>query len=127
MNSDSRSGSLGRYAHARHIHCKSSGRSGWPHYGQPCCRWNTPWSSPLLGLGIHFDLRAAASRISNKLKGQLIVDVPEGEKDVETLEALGFVATTTNAEGALRWTEEHTAQLVAAGVKAVRLWADKRH
>lgn len=40
---------------------------------------------------------------------------PEGEKDVETLEALGFVATT-NSGGAQHWSEHHAALFKGADV-----------
>lgn len=40
---------------------------------------------------------------------------PEGEKDVETLEALGFVATT-NSGGAQHWSEAHASMLKGADV-----------
>ena len=40
---------------------------------------------------------------------------PEGEKDVETLEALGFVATT-NSGGAGHWSEKHAEMLRGADV-----------
>lgn len=48
--------------------------------------------------------------------GERVVVIPEGEKDVETLWALGIPATT-NPMGAGKWSDEHTAQLKAAGVE----------
>lgn len=52
------------------------------------------------------------------LKGHDEMLVVEGEKDVETLRALGY-ASTCNDGGAGKWRDSHTQQLVAAGVKRV--------
>ena len=46
------------------------------------------------------------------------VYIPEGEKDADTLAALGLTATT-NHGGAGKWRAEHTAALVAAAVPEV--------
>lgn len=53
-----------------------------------------------------------------ELAGQARVYVPEGEKDVDTLRAAGLPATC-NEGGANKWRPEHTAALVAAGVREV--------
>lgn len=52
------------------------------------------------------------------------VYIVEGEKDVDALRKHGFVATC-NAGGANKWTENHTAHLVKAGVKLVYIIADR--
>jgi hypothetical protein len=52
------------------------------------------------------------------LKNKKVVWVPEGEKDVEALVALGLTATT-NPGGAGKWLDEYSQQLVALGVKSV--------
>lgn len=57
------------------------------------------------------------------VKGQATVYIPEGEKDCDRLVSLGIPATT-NSGGAEKWTEDHTAQLVAAGVKRVVVLPD---
>ncbi len=51
------------------------------------------------------------------------VFIAEGEKDCDALWALGLAATT-NAAGAGKWTEEHTAALVAAAVPEVIVLPD---
>ena len=52
------------------------------------------------------------------------VYIAEGEKDVQAIEAVGGVATT-NPGGAGKWRPEHTAALVDAGVKVVRIIWDR--
>ena len=66
-----------------------------------------------------------------KLRGQKVMVVVEGEKDADTLWALGIPATT-NSGGAGKWTDDHTAQLGAAGVHQIVILPDndepgKRH
>lgn len=57
------------------------------------------------------------------LKGPAMV-VCEGEKDVETLRAIGLPATC-NVGGAGKWKDEYTQQLIAAGVQRVRIIPDQ--
>jgi hypothetical protein len=57
------------------------------------------------------------------LTGQKVVYIPEGEKDVLALRALGLTATC-NAAGAAKWTADYTAQLTAAGVESVAILPD---
>jgi hypothetical protein len=57
------------------------------------------------------------------LKNCREVVVVEGERDVETLESFGIVATT-NAMGAGKWRPEYTQQLKAAGVEKVVIIPD---
>lgn len=58
-----------------------------------------------------------------ELQGQPLVMVVEGEKDVDQLWALNAVATC-NSGGAGKWTDQHTAQLQAAGVQQVVIVPD---
>ena len=58
-----------------------------------------------------------------ELQGETSVVRVEGEQDVETLRAREFPATT-NSGGAGKWTEDHTAQLVAAGAQSVIIIPD---
>ena len=53
-----------------------------------------------------------------ELQGREAAIVPEGEKDVDRLWALGLPGTC-NSGGAGKWKQVHTEQLVAAGVKRV--------
>src|SRR5258707_7391 len=53
-----------------------------------------------------------------ELAEQARVFIAEGEKDCDALWLLGLAATT-NAAGAGKWTEEHTAALVRAGIQDV--------
>ena len=57
------------------------------------------------------------------LRGQPVVLVVEGERDVDTLWDLG-VPATCNSGGAGRWKEMHKAQLVEAGVARVHVIPD---
>ena len=57
------------------------------------------------------------------LQGAPVVYIGEGEKDVDTLRALGLVATT-NTGGAGKWTAANTAALRTAGVQAVVVLPD---
>lgn len=57
------------------------------------------------------------------LKGCDSVLVVEGERDVETLAAHGFAATT-NAGGAGKWIDDYSQQLKAAGVRTVTILPD---
>ena len=52
------------------------------------------------------------------LHGQLVVYVPEGEKDVLALREMGLAATC-NAGGAGKWRPEYVTQLTQAGVTSV--------
>lgn len=54
------------------------------------------------------------------------VYIPEGEKDCDTLAALGLTATT-NHGGAGKWREEHTRALVEAAVPEVVVLRDNDH
>jgi hypothetical protein len=54
----------------------------------------------------------------DKLQGKTAVMIVEGEKDADRLWGLGLPATT-NAAGAGKWKNEHTQQLVAAGITRV--------
>jgi putative DNA primase/helicase len=58
-----------------------------------------------------------------ELAEQARVFIAEGEKDCDALWALGLAATT-NAAGAGKWTEEHTAALVAVAVTEVIVLPD---
>jgi putative DNA primase/helicase len=58
-----------------------------------------------------------------ELKGRKVAYIPEGEKDVLALRAIGLTATT-NAGGAGKWREEYTEQLRAAGVRSVATLPD---
>lgn len=58
-----------------------------------------------------------------QLKGKPSVFIVEGEKDADTLWALGLPATT-NAGGAGKWSEAYTLQLVQAGVRKVAILPD---
>jgi Toprim-like len=58
-----------------------------------------------------------------ELAEQARVFIAEGEKDCDALWALGLAATT-NAAGAGKWTDEHTAALVAAAVPEVIVLPD---
>ncbi len=58
------------------------------------------------------------------LNGKNAVLIPEGEKDVDRLRSLRIPATT-NSGGAGKWTDEHTQQLVEAGVKKVGILPDR--
>ena len=58
-----------------------------------------------------------------ELKGQRTVYVTEGERDADTLRALGIPATT-NSGGAGKWRNEYTRQLVDAGVEKVVILPD---
>lgn len=58
-----------------------------------------------------------------ELQGAPRVFVVEGEKDVDRLSKEGIPATC-NSGGAGKWTDDHTAQLVAAGVHHVVVLAD---
>lgn len=64
-----------------------------------------------------------------ELQGQRVVYIPEGEKDVLALRALGLTATC-NAGGASKsserpkWVDAYTQQLVAAGVQNVVILPD---
>src|SRR5215470_2564206 len=58
-----------------------------------------------------------------ELAEQPRVFVAEGEKDCDALWAIGIPATT-NAAGAGKWSEEHTAALVAAAVSEVVILPD---
>lgn len=59
-----------------------------------------------------------------ELKGREAVAIVEGEKDADRLWAVGIPATC-NVGGAGKWREDYTAQLVAAGVKRVRVIPDR--
>jgi hypothetical protein len=65
----------------------------------------------------------------HEIQGKEAVYIPEGEKDVDRLWALGLPATC-NPDGASKntqqpkWTAEHTQQLVQAGVKRVAILVD---
>jgi len=63
------------------------------------------------------DVRRVPYRLP-ELPEQARVFIAEGEKDCDALWTLGLAATT-NAAGAGKWTEEHTAALVAAAVLEV--------
>jgi hypothetical protein len=58
-----------------------------------------------------------------ELQGQTEVLVVEGEKDADTLAALGFAASC-NAMGAGKWRPGYAQQLVAAGVRRVAVLPD---
>ena len=58
-----------------------------------------------------------------QLKDKTVICTPEGERKVEALEALGFVATT-NHGGASSWFEEHTEQLRHAGCTEQLIFPD---
>jgi putative DNA primase/helicase len=58
-----------------------------------------------------------------ELQGARLVFIPEGEKCVEALRALGLVATC-NLGGAGKWRDDYTTQLVAAGVTEVIVLPD---
>jgi AAA domain len=58
-----------------------------------------------------------------ELAEQERVFIAEGEKDCDALCALG-VAATTNAAGAGKWTEDHTAALVAAAIQEAVILPD---
>ncbi|MDQ3349457.1 MAG: hypothetical protein M3545_16010, partial [Acidobacteriota bacterium] len=58
-----------------------------------------------------------------ELQHQAVVYMPEGEKDVLAVRALGLVATT-NPAGAGKWKNEYTGQLVTAGVQSVVVLPD---
>jgi AAA domain/Toprim-like len=58
-----------------------------------------------------------------ELAEQARVFIAEGEKDCDALWALG-VAATTNAAGAGKWTEEHTAALTSAAIADVIVLPD---
>ena len=59
------------------------------------------------------------------LRGQQVVYIVEGEKDVESLNSLGLIATT-NAGGAgkAKWTNDLTLQLKQAGVEQIYILPD---
>ena len=59
-----------------------------------------------------------------ELKGHEEVFIAEGEKDVDRLMSLGIVASC-NSGGAGKWTDDHTEQLRAAGVKRVSILPDQ--
>jgi hypothetical protein len=58
-----------------------------------------------------------------ELRGQSVVYIVEGEKDVLNLRSIG-VAATTNAGGAGKWRDEYTQQLLNAGVPEVVILPD---
>ena len=68
------------------------------------------------------DVRRVVYRLP-ELTGKDTIFITEGEKDADNLAAHGFAATT-NSGGAKKWTEAHTGQLVAAGVKNVVIFPD---
>jgi putative DNA primase/helicase len=59
----------------------------------------------------------------DQLQHKPSVAIVEGEKDADRLWSLGLPATT-NSGGAGKWTEDHTQQLVAAGIKRVVILSD---
>ena len=59
----------------------------------------------------------------DKLQGQTVVYICEGEKDCDRLRALGLTATT-NAGGAGKWKREYTAQLTGASIEKVVILPD---
>ena len=59
----------------------------------------------------------------DKIQRREAIFVVEGEKDADRLWSLNLPATT-KSEGAGGWTDDHTAQLVAAGVKRVVVLPD---
>ena len=75
--------------------------------------------------GYTWNMKGVETRVyrQNALQGKNHVIIVEGERDVHTLEALGFDATT-NPGGAKKWKEAHTKALAAAGVKRVTVMAD---
>jgi hypothetical protein len=58
-----------------------------------------------------------------ELQGQAIAYLPEGEKDVDRLRAIGLPGTT-NAGGAGKWRDDYTRQLQAASVESVVVLPD---
>lgn len=54
-------------------------------------------------------------QVEQAIERRDLILFPEGEKDVETLEAMGFVATT-NSGGAQHWSEAHAAHFKGADV-----------
>src|SRR5262249_25804216 len=58
-----------------------------------------------------------------ELQHQSEICIAEGERDVQTLRALGFVATT-NPMGAGKWRKEYVDQLRAAGADTVNVFRD---
>lgn len=59
----------------------------------------------------------------DELQGKEVVAICAGEKDADAIVALGIPATT-NPLGEGKWRPEYTQQLVAAGVKRVRIFPD---
>jgi hypothetical protein len=90
--------------------------------GEKTFRWKKD-GKPTLG-----EAKAPLYRL-HEIQAKEAVYIPEGEKDVDRLWALGLPATC-NPDGASKntqqpkWTAEHTQQLVQAGVKRVAILAD---
>lgn len=57
------------------------------------------------------------------IQGQMVAYVPEGERDVDRLRALGLAATC-NVGGAGKWRREYAAQLKGAGVENIVILPD---
>jgi hypothetical protein len=57
------------------------------------------------------------------IQGQKSVAIVEGEKDADRLTGAGILATT-NSGGAGKWTDEHSSQLKAAGVRSAFILGD---
>ena len=72
-----------------------------------------------------YNMKGVTPRLyhQNDLKGQPVVLVCEGEKDVDNLWDLD-VPATCNSGGALKWRDIHTAQLVEAGVTHLHVIPD---
>jgi DNA polymerase len=67
--------------------------------------------------------RLAELRAALKADPDMEVQLPEGEKDADTLARLGYVATT-NPGGALSWTDDLTAWLRILGVRRAVIHED---
>jgi hypothetical protein len=63
-------------------------------------------------------------RLAGRRESERVVYIAEGEKDVDRLWTLGLAATT-NAMGAKKWQDDHTAQLIAAGAARVVILPDR--
>jgi hypothetical protein len=82
------------------------------------------WTWNLTGVErVPYRLPELITMLKERPVGQHVVFVPEGEKDVEALWALGLVATT-NVGGAGKWRPEYTAELVAASAELVVVLPD---
>lgn len=82
------------------------------------------WINDITGVRrVVYRLPEIIAAMAARPPGERVVAVVEGEKDCDTLWALGIPATT-NSGGAGKWKDELTSQLVKAGTEAIHLFQD---